>query len=94
MAAIAGALQKRSEVRLLCQGKDTEPGFMHLLLYTMRLFFYLMLAATAGALQKRSEVRLFYQRKGTDPVYLQLLQYDGVLLPDAGCHCWGPAEAV
>jgi hypothetical protein len=55
LAATAGALQKRSEVRLLCQCKDTEPGFMQLLLYTMRLFFYLMLAATAGALQKRSE---------------------------------------
>ncbi len=31
LAATAGPLQKHSEVRLLCQGKDTEPGFMRLL---------------------------------------------------------------
>jgi hypothetical protein len=53
-----------------------------------------MLAATAGALQKHSEVRLFCQGKDTEPEFMQLLQYEGVLLPDAGCHSWGPAEAV
>jgi hypothetical protein len=61
---------------------------------TMKVFFCLMLAATAGALQKRSEVRLLCQGKDTDPVYLQLQQYESVLLSDAGCHSWGPAEAV
>jgi hypothetical protein len=62
--------------------------------YTMKVFFCLMLVAIAGALQKRSEVRLLCLGKDTDPGFMQLLQYDGVLLPDAGCHSWGPAEAV
>jgi hypothetical protein len=53
-----------------------------------------MLAATAGALQKRSEVRLLCQCKDTEPGFMQLLHDDNVLLPDAGCHSWGTAEAV
>ncbi len=53
-----------------------------------------MLAATAGALQKRSEVRLLDQGKDTEPEFMQLLHDAGVLFPDAGCHSWGPADAV
>jgi hypothetical protein len=93
VAATAVALQKHSEVRLLFQGYRIQ-SLCICSCYMMKVFFFLMLAATAWALQMRSEVRLMCQGRDTEPGFMQLLHDEEVLLPDAGCHSWGTAEAV